>query len=314
MEAPTYVLEESPSSQNLWKQTAGHRPPQPIEERAFFERMWADNFARSQVHYGVSVEDLVRNGSTVDSSPMVVEEDDVSGSERMYSSIYSIASPSLRSTRQEDVAEAILVSRMNDMGGMDSACPPSPPQNVSKTVDKNTAFLWKGLNTFGTTVSKSFAQTDTDGVISVTTVNISIPSYRVVESRRHGRYAQFHVVFREGSMRDTIGVWKRYRDFEMLANKITDTCEGCSMLHGSGHHIVEPEVEQLPNAVTSWRLMKKRKRWYRCLDAGYLSLKVFLLERFLHDVLFESSSPQLLRNFVMASLSDENALSLPNSP
>lgn len=79
------------------------------------------------------------------------------------------------------------------------------------------------------------------------------------------------------------------------------------------HHVIEPEVEQLPNAITSWRLMKKRKRWYRCLDAGYLSLKVFLLERFLHDVLFESSSPFLLRDFVLTNLG-EDAPSVPNSP
>ena len=46
--APTYVLEESLSSQKLWKNTAGNRPPQPVEERAFFEKMWAQNFARSQ--------------------------------------------------------------------------------------------------------------------------------------------------------------------------------------------------------------------------------------------------------------------------
>ena len=61
----------------------------------------------------------------------------------------------------------------------------------------------------------------------------------------------------------------------------------------------EQDVENLPNAITSWHLLKKRKRWYRCLDAGYLSLKVFLLERFLHDILFESSSPKLLRDFVI---------------
>jgi hypothetical protein len=59
------------------------------------------------------------------------------------------------------------------------------------------------------------------------------------------------------------------------------------------------DVEHLPNAITSWRLLKKRQRWFRCLDAGYLSLKVFLLERFLHDILFESTSPNLLRDFVI---------------
>ena len=68
------------------------------------------------------------------------------------------------------------------------------------------------------------------------------------------------------------------------------------------HITEEPETEHLPNAITSWRLLKKRKRWYRCLDAGYLSLKVFLLERFLHDILFESSSPQLLRDFVLGNV------------
>lgn len=49
--APTYVLEESMSSQRLWKDSAGRRPPQPVEERAFYEQMWAQNFAKSQVNY-----------------------------------------------------------------------------------------------------------------------------------------------------------------------------------------------------------------------------------------------------------------------
>ena len=74
---------------------------------------------------------------------------------------------------------------------------------------------------------------------------------------------------------------------------------------GDGMETEESETEHLPNAITSWRLLKKRKRWYRCLDAGYLSLKVFLLERFLHDILFESSSPQLLRDFCLGTKSTQ---------
>ena len=195
------------------------------------------------------------------------------------------------------------------MNGLDSS---SPRANKSRRqlVDKNMTVVLKGINAFGTTVSKSFAQTERDGLISVTTVNISIASYRVVESKQHGRYAQFHVIYREGNMRDTVGVWKRYRDFEMLASKISDPCEGCSMLHGNDH-VIEPDAEHLPNSITSWRLMKKRKRWYRSLDAGYLSLKVFLLERFLHDVLFESTSPQLLRGFVLANDGDNTLQGQP---
>ena len=56
------------------------------------------------------------------------------------------------------------------------------------------------------------------------------------------------------------------------------------------------------------KLLKKRQRWYRCLDAGYLSLKVFLLERFLHDILFESSNPQILRDFVGVNSSEPSKL------
>lgn len=109
------------------------------------------------------------------------------------------------------------------------------------------------------------------------------------------------VIYREGSIRDTIGVWKRYSDFDDLARKVTQAHEGCASVIANMSPLAiteEHEVEHLPNAITSWRLLKKRQRWYRCLDSGYLSLKVFLLERFLHDILFESSSPQLLREFV----------------
>ena len=56
--APTYVLEESLSSQHLWKLTAGNRPPQPAEERAFYEKIWAQNFLRSNALYEMPVEVL----------------------------------------------------------------------------------------------------------------------------------------------------------------------------------------------------------------------------------------------------------------
>lgn len=133
------------------------------------------------------------------------------------------------------------------------------------------------------------------------TFTISIASYRVVETKKGGKFAQYLVVYREGSVRDTVGVWKRYSDFEELARKVTQQHEGCAAVIANMSPLAmteEPDTEHLPNAITSWRLLKKRQRWYRCLDAGYLSLKVFLLERFLHDILFESSSPQLLRDFV----------------
>lgn len=125
------------------------------------------------------------------------------------------------------------------------------------------------------------------------------------------------MIYREGSIRDTIGVWKRYSDFVELSRKVMEAHISCVSVLASMSPLASAAtnnkkdgagdvVEHLPNAITSWRLLKKRQRWYRCLDAGYLSLKVFLLERFLHDILFESSTPKLLREFVGVTTSANN--------
>lgn len=74
------------------------------------------------------------------------------------------------------------------------------------------------------------------------------------------------------------------------------------------------------NALLSWQCLLNRKRWFRCLDKvklapgsesyvshtlifssrsqDYISLKCFLLERFIQDLLFESSSPDLISDFL----------------
>jgi len=173
----------------------------------------------------------------------------------------------------------------------------------------------RGDNVFGTTVSKSFGRADREGRAydEIDTVSISIASYRVVESKKHGKYAQYLVIFCDGNFRNTVGVWKRYSDFSELSRQVSqghaDSCR--TVVASLGPLAVttdDTEVEVLPNAVTSWQLLKKRQRWYRCLDAGYLSLKVFLLERFLHDILFESSNPQILRDFLRTTSSEVSRL------
>jgi hypothetical protein len=292
--APTYVLEESLSSQQLWKTTAGQRPPQPIEVRAFYEKMWSLNFHRSQVDYDMPSEVLTA-ASPILMSPwtdgnFTQDNGDIES--------YNLSNPSSKRpnnpTQDGNVAEAALVSRMNNDS---NGCQQVINRKVQGT-EGDLTVLVKGDNVFGTTVSKSFIRSMGQGV---DTVNVSIASYRVVESPDLGKYAQFLVIYREGSIQDTIGVWKRYRDFEELARKVTHPHEGCSVIVSNMSPLSvteEGDIEHLPNAIMSWRLLQKRKRWYRCLDAGYLSLKVFLLERFLHDILFESTSPQLLREFV----------------
>jgi hypothetical protein len=291
---PGYVCEETLSSQNLWKITAGQRPPQPIEERAFYEKMWAENFARSQVEYNMPV-DVLTAASPISLDPFA---------EGTCDSVcpYTMGVPQdISGGTGGDVAVAELAHRMNnDSLHNSTSCSKEVKDSLG---EENLTVLVQGNNAFGSTVSKSFYRTNEQGdlIAGVDTININIASYRVVESKRHGKYAQFLVIYREGSIRDTFGVWKRYSDFEELGHKVTQAHEGCAAAFSNCSPLSvteESETEHLPNAIRSWHLLKKRKRWYRCLDAGYLSLKIFLLERFLHDILFESSSPDLLRDFV----------------
>jgi hypothetical protein len=302
--APTYVLEESLSSQRLWKDTAGQRPPQPVEERCFYEKMWAQNFSRSQVEYRMPP-DVLTATSPISLSPFA--DGNFEGPSTNSTDNYNLTVS--EDPSKGEVTEAAIVSRLHETGDPHASRHTVVNKKVKGTssADDLTVMV-RGDNAFGTTVSKSFERANKRGgpIQGVDTVNISIASYRVVESKNNGKYAQFLVIYREGSIRDTIGVWKRYSDFEDLARKVTQSHEGCVAVIANMSPLAmteEPDYEQLPNAMTSWRLLKKRQRWFRCLDAGYLSLKVFLLERFLHDILFESSTPNLLREFVVSESS-----------
>ncbi|VEU45046.1 unnamed protein product [Pseudo-nitzschia multistriata] len=306
--APNYVLEESLSDQLLWKKTAGNRPPQPVEERAFFEAVWAENFANSEVDYELPKEVLTAT-TPFSLSPFSESEFGTAGSGVIGAGV----------TAKQDVADIVSSfvvpggtagTHGNGQPGLLAGHHPHHPSNNKPRIVRSSSgsggsltVYAKGDNVFGTTVSKSFARPSANGALvsGVDTVNISVASYRVVESEKRGKHAQFLVIYREGSIRDTIGVWKRYSDFQELSKKVTKVQESCVSVIANMSPLAvteEHDVEHLPNAITSWHLLKKRKRWYRCLDSGYLSLKTFLLERFLHDILFESSTPDLLRDFV----------------
>ena len=57
--APTYVLKESQSSKQLWKNIAGTHPPQPVHERAFYKKVWTQNFSFSQVDYQIPTKVII---------------------------------------------------------------------------------------------------------------------------------------------------------------------------------------------------------------------------------------------------------------
>jgi len=90
----------------------------------------------------------------------------------------------------------------------------------------------------------------------IVSYNIDITA---TQSKHHGKYAQFLVIYCEGNFRDTVGVWKRYRDFEQLSRKVTHVPENCSNVFAGIQPLSAsddpPDYELLPNAMTSWYVL-----------------------------------------------------------
>ena len=139
--APNYVLEESLSSQKLWKQSAGHRPPQPVEERAFYEKMWAQNFERSQVDYQMPVEVLTA-ASPISLNPFADGNFEHDGAATDYA---VISPPQMPQSSGGDVAEGMLVRGMNDHDRLATTV----VNKKVKTEEGDLTVLVRGDNVFG---------------------------------------------------------------------------------------------------------------------------------------------------------------------
>ena len=211
--APTYVLEESRSSQNLWRETAGNRPPQPVEDRAYFEFAWAQNFSKSLVKYDMPLEILTAS-SPISLSPfadnMFCDHGVEDGSNYHLAAPFNnpgrIGGPSRKdgSNNSQDwvkeaeanAAEATLrhgILRSAGAGKLNytsmKSMEPHKHQHtfVNKKVKGSGAditVLVRGDNVFGTTVSKSFTKMKDKAVKwGNDSVSVSVASYRVVQVR-----------------------------------------------------------------------------------------------------------------------------------
>lgn len=134
--------------------------------------------------------------------------------------------------------------------------------------------LSEGSNRYGRTMSKATFC----GVCNNTShTAVHIAKFQVVRSGGKA-HAEYLVVAELGFL--TFGVWRRFKDFEELARGITRSSD------------------MFPNSNFSWQCMRYRKRWYRCLDHDYLTVKCFLLERFLHDCICESPDQSQILDFI----------------
>mmetsp|Transcript_6581 Transcript_6581/g.8904 ORF Transcript_6581/g.8904 Transcript_6581/m.8904 type:complete len:321 (+) Transcript_6581:47-1009(+) len=203
-ETPEYIIEESLSSQALWHDTAGKRPKQPEDERAYFLKLWEENFRHSEVP----------------------------------------------SVKYDDIGDGNL--------------------------NADSKIIYKGISPFTSQVAKHF-QCQTCGTTAQ--IIIHIPKYRVIQEH-FDIHAEYLVVIMVGE--HTFGVWRRYTEFKKLAEKLASP----------------PNKDQYRNSLCSWKCLRNKRRWYRCLDKEYLALKCFMLQRFLQDLIFESLHPSDIRDFL----------------
>ena len=68
-----------------------------------------------------------------------------------------------------------------------------------------------------------------------------------------------------------------------------------------------------------WACVRRRQHCFRNLDVDYLTIKAFLLERFLHDALYEAPTAEVFNEFLdirpapAAQVSFASSPSLPRS-
>jgi len=157
-------------------------------------------------------------------------------------------------------------------------------------VDPLEEVWFKGHGSFSNAVSRAFLVTlDWDRVITVT---IQIPRFKIASLKNGEARASFLVVVSINGVH--YGRWKSHSEFRTLADKIQITHDS-SIANTPCADIC---TSSFRNSILSWQCVLHRKPWFRCLDKEYLALKCFLLERFMHDVLFESHTPELLSAFI----------------
>lgn len=146
----------------------------------------------------------------------------------------------------------------------------------------NGEVLFRGKAPFSHSVSKSFNNHQ------VSSMTIHVPYYRIFRSSTNSTIrAEFLVVVSMGSPATvTFGVWRRHSDFADLAKTLREIT------------LKSGQTNAFKNALLSWDCVLQRKTWFKCLDKDYLSLKSFLVERFMHDLLFESQTPTLISEFL----------------
>jgi len=144
-------------------------------------------------------------------------------------------------------------------------------------------------NTRLTAAHKTFTVVTEDGNSRVVSSTISIPKFRIVQSRSGSdRHAQYLITLQLG--KDLYADWRRYSEFGELSKKLPP--------------------EGFPRSQEAWGDIDTR--WFNRLEPSYLHQKCITLENFVRELMYESNEPALLIAFLGGYEGKVNAR--PNDP
>lgn len=139
-------------------------------------------------------------------------------------------------------------------------------------------------NTRLTAAHKTFNIVGDDGNSRVVSSTISIPKFRIVQSRSGSdRHAQYLITFQLG--KELYADWRRYSEFGELAKKLP--------------------TDGYPRTQEAWRSIDTR--WFNRLEPSYLHQKCITLENFMRELMYESNDPSQLIDFLGGFMGKVNA-------
>lgn len=143
------------------------------------------------------------------------------------------------------------------------------------------------LCVFSNATSSASCRVFEDGL----SVQLAVPCFRIVQDGE-GLRAEYQLEVCSEAQR--LVVWKRYSHFSSMAASMR-------LSRGMLDWFVAPQRNRKFDLTQqSWLQLQSRRHWFRRLSVAYLAWKSAMLEEFLRNLLFESSSRQEFLLFVCA--------------
>uniref|UniRef100_A0A6C0AG30 Uncharacterized protein n=1 Tax=viral metagenome TaxID=1070528 RepID=A0A6C0AG30_9ZZZZ len=121
---------------------------------------------------------------------------------------------------------------------------------------------------------------------------VQVPCYRISNEiysffgiiKKNIKYAEYLIIIKTPIYQ--YSKWYRYNDIKKLYRNIVKTQLSSNFEYAN----------------SSWYILNNRLKLFRCLNIDYLNNKCYLIERVLHDILFELNDFIKIKHFILNSI------------